>query len=279
MFVTLWTYNATLTPMLKVAIICICTGKYAQFFDGLYRTCEKNFLPGEAEKEYFVFTDDCSLSGEPNVHLIERKCQGFPLDTLFRYDMILSQEEALARMDYVYFFNSNSEFLLPIGREVLPETEDQIVACEWPKKHRQFYLPFTFPYERNKKSTAYISPYDGGGRFHYHMGSFNGGHAAAYLQMSHTLAENIRSDWDRGIVAIVHDESHLNKYLRSHPCKILPREWHYPEEWLDGKFVPRVGLRHKVSVDKYFDKGRKHSQWARTKRTFQRVWRAIQWYI
>lgn len=265
--------------MLKIGIIYICTGKYQQFFEGFYSTCEKYFLPGEAEKEYFVFTDNKSLSKEKNVHLTERKCQGFPLDTLFRYDMILEREKELSKMDYIYFFNSNSEFLQPVGREVLPDREGQLVACVWPRKHKSLSLPCTYPYERNKKSTAYISPYDGGGKFYYHMGSFNGGRATDYLQMAHTLSENIHRDWDNGIVATVHDESHLNKYLRSHPCKILPREWHYPEEWLDGKFVPKVGLRHKVSVDKYFDKGRKHTQWERTKRSFGRIWRAIRWYF
>lgn len=265
--------------MLKIGIICVCTGKYSKFFEGFYSTCEKNFLPLESEKEYFVFTDNLQLSSQPNVHLIEKECKGFPMDALFRYDMILEHEQELARMDYIYSFNSNSEFLLPIGREVLPESEDQIVACVWPRKHKKFSPACMYPYERNKKSRAYISPYDGRGKYYYHMGSFNGGHAHIYLSMAHTLADNIRYDWEQGIVAIFHDESHLNKYLRHHPCKILPREWHYPEEWLNGRFIPQVGLRHKVSVDKYFDKGRKHSQWARTKRAFERIWRAVSWYF
>ena len=42
--------------MMKVAILYICTGRYAQFFDGFYKSAEQYLLQG-VEKRYFVFTD------------------------------------------------------------------------------------------------------------------------------------------------------------------------------------------------------------------------------
>ena len=47
--------------MMKVAILYICTGRYAQFFDGFYESAEQYLLQG-VEKRYFVFTDQAQLT-------------------------------------------------------------------------------------------------------------------------------------------------------------------------------------------------------------------------
>ena len=65
---------------MKVAILYICTGKYNQFFKGFFESCEKYLLKDIAQLEYYVFTDDMSLSDEANVHLIKKECRlSFPL--------------------------------------------------------------------------------------------------------------------------------------------------------------------------------------------------------
>ena len=55
---------------MKVAILYICTGKYNQFFKGFFESCEKYLLKDIAQLEYYVFTDDMSLSDEANVILL-----------------------------------------------------------------------------------------------------------------------------------------------------------------------------------------------------------------
>ena len=47
------------------------------------------------------------------------------------------------------------------------------------------------------------------------MGGIHGGTANAFLEMSEVLNRNIQIDLENGIVAKVHDQSHINKYLRS----------------------------------------------------------------
>ena len=79
-----------------------------------------------------------------------------------------------------------------------------------------------YPYERNKNSAAYIAPYEKQ-PYLYYMGGLNGGEAKAYLNMISTLAQNIRRDYDAGIIARVHDESHINKYFRPIHVKSYPR--------------------------------------------------------
>ena len=96
---------------MKIAILYICTGKYNLFFKDFYTSCEKYLLKDVASTDYFVFTDEMQLCTYDNVHLIFKKCQGFPADSLFRFEMFLSIKEQLEAFDYIYFFNSNAKFL------------------------------------------------------------------------------------------------------------------------------------------------------------------------
>ena len=83
---------------MKIAILYICTGKYNVFFKDFYESCEKYFLANIAEKTYFVWTDDFTLSQEKNVNLIEKKCEGFPLDSLLRFRMFMQKKDILSHL-------------------------------------------------------------------------------------------------------------------------------------------------------------------------------------
>lgn len=260
---------------MKIAILYICTGKYNRFFEGFYRSAENYFLKGIAKKEYYVFTDDMELSKEDNVHLIYKKCEGFPLDSLFRFETFLMAEKELEGYDYIYFFNANSLFLQPVGVEILPD-ESGLAIGVWPGRleHRH---PMFYPYERNRKSLAYVSPY--GKNYTYYMAGINGGTPEAYLQMTKTLCRNIRIDYENGIIAKVHDQSHINAYLRTHPCKKLGREFCLPEEWRTEDDNPKMIFRNKVLLDPYFNKGRNFNLWARFSKGCNILWNAIRWYL
>ena len=263
---------------MKVAILYICTGKYNQFFKGFFESCEKYLLKDIAQLEYYVFTDDMSLSDEANVHLIKKECAGFPADSLFRFDMFLQVRQELEKTDYIYFFNSNAEFKAPVGKELLPLNGEKLVGAEWPGKRKPFKHPAFYPYERNKHSSAYIPPREDK-PYIYYMGGINGGEAADYLEMAETLSENIHADYEKGIVALVHDESHINKYFRTHDCKVLSAEYCFPEEWITCDFSPKIIFRDKVKLDPYFNKGRNYSLKGKLKKTVSVIYRAIRWYL
>jgi len=261
---------------MKIAILYICTGRYNQFFNGFYESCEKYFLAGIAEKKYFVWTDDMTLSDANNVELIYHECKGFPADSLFKFDMFLERKDKLKDFDHIYFFNSNAEFKSSIGRELLPDENHDLVCALWPIRKRLKNRPVFYPYERNKRSRAYIPPKDS--EYHYYMSGLNGGTASEYLKMIETLADNIRKDYDNGIVAIVHDESHVNWYFHHHPCKIIPAEYCLPEEWSHSS-QPKILLRDKVKIDSYFNKGRDRSFIGKIQKGMKMCWRAVKWYI
>lgn len=262
---------------MKIAVLYICTGKYNQFFKGFYESCEKYFFHNIANKEYFVFTDDMALSRDDNVHLIFKQCEGFPFDSLFRFKMFKSIEKELKTFDYIYFFNSNAEFKSYVSEELLPQPKTKLICGLWPI-HRKFLTGYAFyPYERNKKSLAYIAPHEK--PYLYYMGGLNGGEANAYLEMINQLADNIQTDYDHGIIAKVHDESHLNKYFRTHPCTAVPKEYCCPEEWVDGNEVKMI-FRDKVKVNPgLFGKGRNKSWWGKLKFVLSKVRHAVIWYM
>ena len=267
---------------MKIAVLYICTGKYNQFFKDFYESAERYFLNGMASKEYFVFTDDMSLSEAQNVHLIKRQCQGFPADSLFRFEMFVQIKEQLKSFDYVYFFNANAEFRHPVNEEILPDETGLAMGLwynvekPWWNLWHVFDLPAFFSYERNKKSLAYIPPF--GKEYKHFMGGLNGGRSKEYLQMIDTLSKNIRTDYDNGIIAIAHDQSHINAYMRNHKCKIIPREYCWPEEW-PASFAPKIVFRDKMKMGEPFVKGRNPSALGRAKRIFKRIKHALSWYV
>lgn len=258
---------------MRIAILYICTGQYSQFFQPFYESAETFFMKGQAEKHYFVFTDDRQLSQAANVTLIYRECQGFPLDSLFRFDMFLSIEEQLKAYDYCFFFNSNMKFLKPVGQEFLPEKEGLMAVL-----HSGYYRKpyWAYPYERSPKANAYIPPHDK--PYHYFQGCLNGGKTELFLEFARTCSEETHEDYNKGIIALVHDESYLNKYMHYHPCVPMSPSYAYPE----GKHLPVEPIilqidKRKVST--YFhNKGYSPSYWAKFKKGIRIFKNILRWY-
>ena len=260
---------------IKVAVLYICTGRYSRFFADFYESAKRFLLKDEAEVDYFVFTDDTTLPEATDVHYIPKACEGFPRDTLMRFEMFLGIKAQLEAYDYIFFFNSNAQLVKEIGREILPDNTG-LTATRWARQ-KPIDWPMFYPYERHRFSTAYIPPYQG--PYAYYMGGFNGGTSEAYLRMTEQLAKAIDDDLKWGHIARHNDESHLNRYLYEHPCKELPKGYCCPEEWLPERIGASIVFRNKVTMDGYFDKGRDHSPWGRIEKGAEALWMALKWYF
>lgn len=261
---------------IRVAVLYICTGRYSRFFAGFYESAKKHLLRGIAEVEYFVFTDDTTLTTGDDVHIIERQCKGFPADTLGRFEMFLSMRSQLEAFDYIFFLNSNALLVKDVGTEILPDSETGLTAARWVKQ-KPMDWPMFYPYERRRQSTAHIPPFDG--PYAYYMGGFNGGTAKAYLAMAEQLNQNIKADTGKGILARYHDQAYLNHYLHKRPLQELPKGYCCPEEWLTEAFDTHIMFREKVHIDTYFNKGRNHSPWGRVRQGANALWQALKWYL
>ena len=225
---------------MKIAILYICTGKYDVFWKDFYESSEKFFLPNE-EKHYFVFTDASHVHAEDNnrVHKVFQEAMEWPYPTLLRFDIFLKVREKLQTFDYAYFFNANMLFVAPVGEEILPMKEGLMVV-----QHPGYYNKprKKYPYEKDPNSGAFIPETEGK---YYAMGGLNGGRADKYLEMIETLQRNIATDLSRDVIAVWHDESHLNRYIIGRDVLVLPPSYGFVEEW-ELPFEPKIIIRNKT---------------------------------
>lgn len=223
---------------MKIALLYICTGLYDVFWEDFHRSVEAYFLP-QAEKNYYVFTDSSKIAESDRVHVVPQERLPWPYATLFRFKMFNRITEALRPYDYLFFANANLLMEDTIGDEILPENEGLCAVSHpgyWAVKD-----PALFTYERNPASTAYIPRGEG---TRYFMGGFNGGKVSAYLEMSRELEASIDQDLGMGIIAVWHDESHLNRYLKDRSPLVLDPGYGYPEG-ASLPFSPKILIRDK----------------------------------
>lgn len=220
---------------MKIGILYICTGRYSIFWEKFYQSAERYLMQGyPGIREYYVFTDAPFLYGEKenkHIHRIYQENLGWPQNTLMRFHMFLRIREQLEReTDYLYFFNANMQFRRPVGKEFLPDDlSNGLVGCIHPTHYKKTNIEFT--YDRNPVSTAYIPT--GAGEFYY-AGGLNGGTTDAFLKMSETILHNIQEDDKKGVIALWHDESHINRYFLDNPPKRLSPAYCY----LEGRKFP-----------------------------------------
>ncbi len=212
----------------SIGILYICTGPYYLFWEDFYNSCEKNFLPNY-EKRYYVFTDAEKIYAEKNENVYKYKLenQPWPLITLLRFSTFLKIEDELKKCDYVMFSNANiicNEVITE--QEFLPRTDvgESIFVTTHPGYCGKRKI--CFPYDRNKKSLAYI-PWNCGKD--YVIGAMFGGTSQAFINMSKTLKKRIEEDLKKNIIAKWHDESHLNRYIVGREdVRVLSSEYCYP---------------------------------------------------
>lgn len=210
---------------MKIGVLLICTGKYNIFFNSLYDSCEKYFLPNH-KKTYYVFTDG-EIKKNDNIVKINQENLGWPYNTLRRFQMFNRIEEDLKNEDYLFFFNANMAFVDYVNEEVIPKKENNFLMGV---NHPGFFnTPNTnFTYERRNNSVFYI-PF-GEGKYYY-QGCFNGGNSEEFLKMSKILDNMIDVDLSNGIMPIWHDESALNWYYLDKNPLIVDSGYSYPENW------------------------------------------------
>ena len=215
---------------MKIGILNIATGNYRHYFPNLYYTMKKRFLP-DHEKHFFYFTDfPENFPADVNVITIERK--GFPGDTLYRYHYFDAIKPHLEKMDVLYYIDVDAFVNLSVGDEILPKPGKPLVGVAHPGFYNNHTpdAPLGTP-ETRPESTAYIDPQEP--RPCYWMGGFNGGTSKEFLKMSSTIKNNIDADEKNDIVAVWHDESHLNRYFTTevHKVQSMVPAYGYPESW------------------------------------------------
>merc|ERR1712093_476822 len=118
-----------------------------------------------------------------------------------------------------------------VGDEVLSD----LVATMHP--YQSFSPKEQRSYDRNPKSLAYVPLYDEGE--HYYAGGFNGGSTKRFLEMSEVIADRVTKELEHDIIALWHDESHMNRYLIDNPPTVsLTPSYVFAEEQMENPSYP-----------------------------------------
>jgi hypothetical protein len=225
---------------IKTALVIVATGKiYWRYAEAVIASGKKFFIPHDV----FMFTDRAAAFDVKRQILIP--FLRFPNATLLRYHLISGVRDSLLKYENIFYCDADMLFAAPI-------TEDEILSSGITATEHPGYLdhPERANYESNPVSTAYLKQ-----ARTYFCGGFNGGTSAAYLEMAKTIREGVEADFKHGIVALWHDESHLNRYCYDNPparilspafCHPIPGEI-YREAWRQARgadyvnaIVPKV---------------------------------------
>lgn len=205
-------------PRYNIGLLIMATGKYVQFIEPLITSARTYFCTNH-NVTYFVFTDG-QIPEQNDVVTMYQERLGWPYDTMMRCIVYNGHRDELEKMDYLFALDADMRFVDTVGYEIL----SNLVATQHPG-----YVGRRGTYETRQQSTAYIPPHEGSC---YFAGGFYGGTSTEFLRMAQTMQENIYTDLKNGIVAIWHDESHLNRYFINHqPTLILSPSYCYPENW------------------------------------------------
>jgi len=203
---------------LKIGLLVIATNKYISFSHRLLASSKQHFLTNH-EVTMFVFTNRHDVP-EGTVRLEQEHLQ-WPGPTLMRYHIFLKHKELLSKMDYLFYSDADMLFVDTVGDEVLGKTVATIHPGFYNKSRHEY------TYETRNESSAFIPPEEG---FSYFAGGFNGGTAAGYLELAENCKTMIDDDAKKGLIAVWHDESYMNKYFsRNPPANVLSPSYCYPE--------------------------------------------------
>lgn len=206
--------------MASVGMLVIATNKYIRFAQQLHDSARKHFLPGH-ELTMFVFTNMPDVPA--GTVRMQHEHAPWPSPTLMRYHVFTKHAETLSKMDYLYYSDVDMRFVDKVGDEVLGELVATIHPGFWNKPREQF------SYETRPESKAYIPP--GQGEY-YFAGGFNGGRSNRFLAMAKEISGWVDEDAKKGMVAVWHDESYLERYMVDHPPTIrLSPSYCFPEAW------------------------------------------------
>ena len=256
----------------KVAINFIGTGNYLKFFPRYYETFMEYFAP-ECDKDFFVFTDGELGDDIPNnIKIVPVKEESEILKEdynnwssltiksmggLKRFEQIRKIRDKLSKYDwYVYFDGDMHCCSEVIHYEEFFDEEKNFFAVQHPCQNIGM-CKFTsltredFPFERNKKSLAYVSPEEQVDDF-YVQGCVWGGKVPKVLDMIDDLYGRIVEDLDNGIIAVVRDESHLNKFRieNINDFNVLSPSYAKPGDHTPDQFTFEAKMIHSPSDKK-----------------------------
>lgn len=193
---------------MRIAINIIATNKYVEFVKPLCQSIEQYFYP-HAERTIVLHTNQDIPDGLPALcskmrfHKNAIEHQKWPFITLLRFHMFLQTQQILLDNDMCFYVDADAIFVNTVDID-LPTG---MYACVHPGFKGDRGTPETDP-----RSTACIDSHlaiD----MTYFYGGFFGGTSQNFINMCIALKSAINEDLGKHVIAVWHDESHLNKHF------------------------------------------------------------------
>lgn len=195
---------------MKISVNIIATGNYTRFIQPLVDSIE-NFFFKSLDKTYIVYSDS-EIEGPDNIIWKKIDHEPWPFPTLKRFHYFKLAKKEILDSDYSFYIDVDSLFMNEFEIELSPSVTT--IATIHPGYKGGVGTP-----ERNPNSLAFIGYEE---KNTYFCGGFFGGSSVSFIKLSEEMSENIDNDLSKGVIAIWHDESHLNKYfLKNKPSIIL----------------------------------------------------------
>lgn len=226
---------------MKVAICFIGTSKYLNFLPEYYEKIQENFLPN-TEKTFLVFTDGEGDYPE-DIKVYRQEHLEWPYITLTRFEIINKAREEILKNDWFVFLDADTL----VVDKVLDEdfVSDKPLFGVWHPCHNLGMPPHNkLPgaFETNKLSLAYVDVEQELPTVYY-QGCFWGGKVPEVLELIDELQSRVTKDLENDVIAVWHDESHLNKYFLENNDKVktFGPEYAYPEVFSKYcEFSPKI---------------------------------------
>lgn len=217
----------------KVAIALVATGPYNDLLPGALQSIRENLLPRH-ERRLIIFTDDPHITGA-DVSAYQIPHLKWPCNTLFRYNYLRHAKDELLQADVVMYIDVDMLVATPVELPELLPPGAVYFGVESP-----WWPPGQGTFETDPRSTAWFDP-TGRDTQTYWQACFWGGRAGSVLAMIDMLADRVVEDLDKGVVAVWHDESHLNRFYveNKHEVHTLPPAFAYPS-WENFDYAPRI---------------------------------------
>ena len=226
---------------MKVAITFIGTNRYLDYLPKYYENIEKYFLPN-TQKVILAFTDGELNDVARNLKVYKQEDLQCPYITLKRFEIINKAIDVIDECDWLVFIDADA---LPVATITEEEffTDKPLFGVHHPC-HFLGMDPHTKApgaYEQNPKCEAYVDvsktlpPV-------YWQGCLWGGKVPYVCAMIDELVARVNRDLDNNIVAVWHDETHINRYFleRTQDVHTFNSSYAFPELFESRCKIPPI---------------------------------------
>jgi hypothetical protein len=227
---------------MKVSVVFIGTGNYLNFLPEWYNSCEEYLFPG-VSKQYLIFTDGEIDDLPDNMTLCSQEHLSWPSITLLRFEIIQKARKQIEETDWLVFLDADMKVVNTITVEEVLDDTKKYIGVHHPCHFMKFPPHNKFPgsLETNPLSKSCVK--EDADFSVYYQGCLWGGKVPDVLGMIDELSNWINEDSSKNVIAIWHDESHLNKFLIENKEEVntLGPEYAYPEAFSSYcDFEPKI---------------------------------------